>query len=244
MRQVVVLCGGYGRRMGEITGGRQKCLVTVAGRPFLWHVLDAAAVEPTIDEIVLLAAHEAARVEEFAEHWHRANGQVSRVRVVAEQVAAGPVAALRAAADSLAPQFLLLLGDVLPPPGEDLRDRLSATAHETGADAVMLTAPVSAGYDPGNVLAEGARVTRYGAAATGELIDRGVRWMRADVVTDVAGDDDARFFGTLARQGRLAHHRVDDKIVEVGTPQRWSIADALLSDRGGPASGDRAEGSR
>lgn len=246
MRQVVALCGGYGRRMREVTGGGQKCLVPVAGRPFLAHVLDAALASAVpqrpVEEIVLLAAHESARIEEFAGRWQPATGVAPRIRVVAEQVAAGPVAALRAAADVLAPQFLLLLGDVLPPPVAGLPERLAATARQTGADAVMLTAPVRAGYDPGNVLADGANVTHYGAATAGELIDRGVRWLRRDTVTEVAGDDDARFFGTLARQGRLAHHRVDDPIVEVGTPERWSRADALLSGQDGSPTGARPTG--
>jgi GTP:adenosylcobinamide-phosphate guanylyltransferase len=40
--RLVVLCGGLGTRMASVTIA-QKCLVQVAGRPFLGHVLDAAA---------------------------------------------------------------------------------------------------------------------------------------------------------------------------------------------------------
>ncbi|MCP4809307.1 MAG: NTP transferase domain-containing protein [Proteobacteria bacterium] len=37
--QVIILCGGYGTRMGSVTGTLPKPMVDVAGRPLLWHVM-------------------------------------------------------------------------------------------------------------------------------------------------------------------------------------------------------------
>ena len=48
----IVLCGGLGARLGDLTRDTPKPLITVAGRPFLAHVLDQLVVAP-IDEIVM-----------------------------------------------------------------------------------------------------------------------------------------------------------------------------------------------
>lgn len=50
--KVIVLCGGLGARLGDLTRDTPKPLITVAGRPFLAHVLDQLVVAP-IDEIVM-----------------------------------------------------------------------------------------------------------------------------------------------------------------------------------------------
>ena len=39
MLQVVILCGGYGTRMGAVTGTRPKPMVPVGPHPLLWHVM-------------------------------------------------------------------------------------------------------------------------------------------------------------------------------------------------------------
>lgn len=39
--KVVLLCGGKGTRLGELTGGRlPKPLVAIGGRPIIWHIMD------------------------------------------------------------------------------------------------------------------------------------------------------------------------------------------------------------
>ncbi len=37
--QTVILCGGYGTRMGSVTGTTPKPMVSVGGMPLLWHVM-------------------------------------------------------------------------------------------------------------------------------------------------------------------------------------------------------------
>ncbi|MBB5868326.1 NDP-sugar pyrophosphorylase family protein [Allocatelliglobosispora scoriae] len=222
MTQLVIPCGGYGTRMSSVTSTRQKCLVEVAGRPFLAHVLDVA-VQPPVDRVLLLAAYRADEVDDFATAWAAAHPGI-RVDVLAEEVAAGPVAALRSAAEQLDEEFLLVLGDVRPPIGQDLWADLAGVADTTGAAAVMMTAPVSAGRDPGNVIPDGPWVTRYDKASGGPLVDRGVRFLRRRALDEQAGDGDQQFFGGLSARRMLAHHRVDQQIIEVGTPDRWQHA--------------------
>lgn len=52
--KVIVLCGGLGTRLGELTRRTPKPMLEVAGRPFIAHVLDRLCV-PGVDGIVLAA---------------------------------------------------------------------------------------------------------------------------------------------------------------------------------------------
>lgn len=52
--KAIVLCGGLGKRLGAITLNTPKPMLSVAGRPFIAHVLDKLCV-PNIDGIVLAA---------------------------------------------------------------------------------------------------------------------------------------------------------------------------------------------
>ena len=74
MRQVVVLCGGAGTRLRQITRGSQKCMVEVAGAPFLAHVLGVVD-QWKPDEVLLLVSHHAEQVIAFAASSERRQGQ-------------------------------------------------------------------------------------------------------------------------------------------------------------------------
>jgi len=221
--QLVVLCGGRGTRMASIVGGDQKCLVPVAGRPFLDHVLDAAA-RPPVDRVLLLAGHRADEITAYA--------RARAVQVHTEAEPHGTIAALRDAADLLDDEFLLALGDVQPPVGRDLWTELSARAAETGAAAVMALAPEEASLDQGNVEVEGPWITRYDKAIAGPYVDRAVRFLTRTALRTQQGAHDQEFFGGLATRRQLAHHVLPGRIVEVGTPERWEHANRVLADQG------------
>ncbi|WP_078883878.1 NTP transferase domain-containing protein [Streptomyces sp. NRRL S-340] len=238
MSQVVVLCGGLGTRMTSVSGPGQKCMVPVAGRPFLGHVLDRVA-DPPVDDILLLAGHAAAAVQEFAGTWcrprppsrngTRASWAAPRTTVFVESAPAGPIGALRQAADHLDDEFLLVLGDVLPPDRAGLWLHLSRALHETGAAAVMGVATEARSRDQGNVTVRGPWVTRYDKTAAAPYIDRGIRFLRRDALARHPGDLDGPFFGSLAERGELAQWSCDEPIVEIGTPERWRAACAALA---------------
>ncbi|POX63584.1 hypothetical protein C3492_10605 [Streptomyces sp. Ru62] len=251
MSQLVVLCGGIGTRMASVTGAGQKCTVPVAGRPFLGHVLDRAA-RPPVDHVLLLAGHAAGQVRDFARAWRPplpcpgAGGSPAppRVDVLVEAAPAGPVGALREAMPHLDEEFLLVLGDVLPPDRADLYEVLTRTLHRTRARAVMAVAPESRSRDQGNVSIAGPWITRYAKGPALPYIDRGVRFLRRSALRSEAGDSDVPFFGALAAGRRLTHWICDEPIIEVGTPDRWRHACAALTGPPpGPSSAhSRAEG--
>lgn len=237
MSQVVVLCGGLGTRMASVTGSGQKCMTPVAGRPFLHHVLDRV-VSTSVDNLLLLAGHAAESVEAFARTWqhpvtsspkdgeHQATPHTT---VFVESIPSGPIGALRAAIAHLDDEFLLVLGDVLPPQQTDLWQSLSNSLHDTGAQAVMAVAPQTRSHDQGNVRIQGPWITHYDKTIDAPHIDRGVRFLRKETLGYHPGNHDGPFFGSLADRGELAQWHCDQPIVEIGTPDRWKSACSALA---------------
>ena len=67
--KAIVLCGGLGTRLGDMTRETPKPLIHVAGRPFLAHVLDQLAIAP-IDEIILAVSFQWQKVRaEIGDSW-------------------------------------------------------------------------------------------------------------------------------------------------------------------------------
>jgi D-glycero-alpha-D-manno-heptose 1-phosphate guanylyltransferase len=59
--EAIVLCGGFGTRLGTITRNTPKPLLQVAGRPFLAHVLDKLCV-PEVNGFILATGFKAEQV--------------------------------------------------------------------------------------------------------------------------------------------------------------------------------------
>ena len=63
--KAIVLCGGLGKRLGELTRHTPKPMVKVAGRPFIAHVLDRLCVSG-IEGIVLASGFASHKLNCFA----------------------------------------------------------------------------------------------------------------------------------------------------------------------------------
>lgn len=77
--KVVLLCGGQGTRIGEVTGGvLPKPLVPVAGRPIVWHIMDSFARQGFAD-FVICTGHLGDKIKEFFYNYrvHNADMRVS-----------------------------------------------------------------------------------------------------------------------------------------------------------------------
>jgi glucose-1-phosphate cytidylyltransferase len=72
--KVVLLCGGKGSRLGEITAGHKpKPLVEINGRPILWHLMQSYARQGFSD-FILCAGHLSWQIKDyFVNYQHRSN---------------------------------------------------------------------------------------------------------------------------------------------------------------------------
>lgn len=107
LAQAVILCGGLGTRLGELTSTTPKPMLMVAGRPFLEHLIQEVA-RYGIGRITLLAGRFGEKIRDAYD------GRVlfgARIEVLIEPEPLGTGGALRFAAPSLDPVFLLMNGD-------------------------------------------------------------------------------------------------------------------------------------
>lgn len=74
--KVVLLCGGKGTRLGEITGGKlPKPLVEINGRPILWHIMNSFARQG-FTEFVLCAGYKSEMIKQYFLHSRMYGGDV------------------------------------------------------------------------------------------------------------------------------------------------------------------------
>ena len=107
IRQAVILAGGKGTRLGEITRKVPKPMLPIAGRPFLDYLLEMVE-RHGYEDILLLAGH-LGEVLEAAYDGRRIGG--ATIRVMREKVPLGTAGALTVARDALDPRFLMMNGD-------------------------------------------------------------------------------------------------------------------------------------
>jgi D-glycero-D-manno-heptose 1,7-bisphosphate phosphatase len=108
--QCVILLGGAGTRLGDLTRDTPKPLLPVGGKPFV-EVLVDEAVRRGFRNILFLAGYKAAIVETFVDSIRSKLPGDRSVRVSAEPEPAGTGGALTHAFDLLDNRFLLLNGD-------------------------------------------------------------------------------------------------------------------------------------
>ena len=65
--KAIVLCGGLGTRLGDLTRSTPKPILPVAGKPFLGHVLDQIILA-SIDEIILAVSFEWEKIKVMIGH--------------------------------------------------------------------------------------------------------------------------------------------------------------------------------
>ncbi|MFH1462576.1 MAG: sugar phosphate nucleotidyltransferase [bacterium] len=107
--KVLILAGGRGKRLGEMSKEKNKCMIEIEGKPLIAHSLDCA-VQTDVSEIVILVGHMA---EEIINTFGN-NYQGKRVKYVFQSEQKGLVHAIECAKDSLAGEdFMLMLGDEL-----------------------------------------------------------------------------------------------------------------------------------
>ena len=104
--KVVILCGGLGTRLGELTKDIPKPMIPVAGRPYLEYVIESF-LERDFREFVLLTGY---RGDVIEEHFATSPLQFEFSR---EEKPLGTGGALLQARPLLGERFLLTYGDVL-----------------------------------------------------------------------------------------------------------------------------------
>lgn len=109
LSQAVILCGGLGTRLGELTASTPKPMLPVAGRPFLDHLIQEVA-RYGFSRVTLLAGQFGAQVQAAYDGRHL-SGLAIDVVIEPSPMGTGGALAVAEAVGRLDPEFLLMNGD-------------------------------------------------------------------------------------------------------------------------------------
>jgi len=225
--QAVILAGGMGTRLREITGDTlPKPLVPVNGRPLLDHHLTHLA-QNGVTSVVLLTGFGGDQIESFCGDGSRWN---LHVRCIRESVPRGTAGAVFDALDQLDERFLVVYGDTV----FDFDAQRMGTHHlQAHADATIFLHPNDHPHDSDLVEVDDAdRVLRFHPyphppdANLPNLVNAGVYILERSALTGLAHlpakpDFGKHVFAQMLAQGRfLLGYRSPEYVKDAGTPER------------------------
>jgi NDP-sugar pyrophosphorylase family protein len=229
--KLAVLAGGLASRLRPITETIPKCLVEVAGEPFLGHQLRRFRAQGW-QRVVLLTGHLGEQIESFvaSRDWGL---DIAFARDGASPLGTG--GALRHALPLLGEEFGVTYGDSWLEEDPVLAWQAFRLS---GLPALMAVVHNRDRWDASNVSFDGARVTRHDKSARGqagiEWVDWGLSFFKAEALHDVPTSqvfDLAALTGRLAREGRLAGFAMATPFLEIGQPEGLAATDAHLRRR-------------
>ncbi len=107
MKQAVILAGGKGTRLKEISGNLPKPMVSVLGKPLLQHIIERC-VEYSISDIKLLISYKKEIIEDY---FGDGDQYGAKIQYIVEDTPRGTAGALVDALPELNEEFLVAYGD-------------------------------------------------------------------------------------------------------------------------------------
>jgi len=232
--QCVILAGGLGTRIRSVSTEVPKCLISVAGKPFIAWQLDWLR-DQGITEIVLCIGHLGSQVREFV-----GDGEAFGLRVTyvdEGESLRGTAGALRMAldADVLAPWFFVLYGDsYLRVPVKEVAKKFL----KMGVSALMTVFQNAGKWEESNVIFNGEIVEKYekNSIAPPEdmvYVDYGLLVLKREIIRNRVGStsisDLAPILNSLSLEGSMAGFEATERFFEIGTPEGLDALEEHLS---------------
>ncbi len=217
MPPVVILAGGLGTRLGELTKSVPKALIEVNGEPFITHQLRLLK-RNGVDRVVLCVSHLGEMIRDFV-------GDGSSFDLRVEYSYDGPVllgtaGAIRQARPLLAERFFILYGDSYLPCDFGA---VAASFTASGKSGLMTVFRNAGKWDTSNVEYSDGRIISYDKkhrTPRMEFIDYGLGMLHSKVldrVPDGLPFDLAQLYQELLTQDRLAAFEVKVRFYEIGS---------------------------
>ena len=214
---VVILAGGLATRLGDIARTQPKCMVDVAGQPFLFHQLHLL-YEQGIRQAIICLGH-------LGEQVVQAVGQGSAFGLEIQYSFDGPTlvgtaGAIRHALPLLPDQFFVLYGDsYLTCPFQAVQAAFQAS----GKLSLMTVFENDQQWDTSNVEFQNHRILAYDKISrTPEMkhIDYGLGLFSRSVFEAIPEDrpmDLASLYQDMLRRDQLAAFEIFERFYEIGS---------------------------
>ena len=222
MPQVVILAGGLGTRLGDLTKHQPKSLIEVAGQPILSHILDWVSEQGCNRALVLTGHHG----EQFDGFLH----QGIDLTFVKEQQQLGTGGALWNARDHLEDEFILLWGDDYHP----IQYAPLVNLHREGSSKLTMT--VTTEHHDKNLHHQDGRLVHY--AKDGDVpkefngYEAGTSIVRKSVVEAFGKEGKWSWEKTVypAMSKDIYVHIDNTKFWDMGTPERLERLEGFFNE--------------
>jgi D,D-heptose 1,7-bisphosphate phosphatase len=221
--QAVILAGGLGARLGELTKDVPKPLLPVAGRPFIDYVI-ANLARYGIEDIVLSTGYLSHAFDTFlaGRTWLGPYGNPVGVRNLVESQPAGTAGALKLHGAELDERFLLLNGDTFF--DCDLAEVLSTAERLAPGEALLAVREVPDAGRYGSIRLDGNRITSFQEKSTEgrRLINSGVAALTPECLSPVHAlpcSIERDIYPALASTGRLKGIVQTGYFIDIGLPE-------------------------
>jgi len=232
---VAILAGGLATRLGPLTERVPKSLLSVAGRPFIFHQLEMLR-DQGVERVVLCVGHLGEQIQAAVGDGATPGLTVGYSFDGDELLGTG--GALKQALPLLGSEFFVLNGDSYLPCSLAAVQRAYQIAHRP---ALMTVLRNDNRWDRSNVLfRDGALLAydKHAPRADMRHIDFGLSVLSRSAFAQYLGAriiDLADILRDLSRSGQLAAYEVTERFYEVGSLQGLKDAEEYLSQRPGSA---------
>lgn len=220
--QVVVLVGGLGTRLGELTGNMPKPMVGVHGKPFFLYMLELLKWHG-FRQFHFCIGYQGKAIKKYF-----GNGDKFGVHITYssdETKLLGTAGALRNALAMLEEDFLLIYGDSYMDIGyNELVYRYIQLKKQGHKKAIMAIFQNNDRYDKSNVLFKNGRIIAYdkkNPTPDMQHIDYGISVLNKKLIAGIPRDqvaDLASLYNKTAREGSVAAYPIRKRFYEIGTP--------------------------
>jgi N-acetyl-alpha-D-muramate 1-phosphate uridylyltransferase len=229
MLPVAILAGGLGSRIHPLTKNRPKALLSIGGRPFIFHQLELLRKQGA-DQVVLCLGHFGEQVVAAVGNGRQFGLSIQYSFDGDELLGTG--GALRKALPLLGDSFFVLNGDSYL--------RCSLTGIQSAFElaqrpALMTVLRNDSRWDRSNVVFRNGEVIEYDKTSWRSdmtYIDFGMSVLSRNVFSPYGETriiDLAQIYMELSKSGRLAAVEVSDRFYEVGSPQGIQDMETYLS---------------
>jgi NDP-sugar pyrophosphorylase family protein len=230
---VVILAGGLGKRLQAVTGGSQKILAEIDGRPFISILIDYIAAQGA-KRFILCTGHDADHVQSVLKDAHPGLTLVFSK----EEEPLGTGGAIKQGSLLVqSPMFLALNGDCFCVVDYNV---LVSAHQQRNAKATIAITKLEDAREYGTIeVDEQKRITAFKEkqpVAQSAFINTGTYCLNRDIFNVGVGSKPTQkfsieydFFPHLVGKGFYAFE-VENKFIDIGTPDRYSWAKEHLKN--------------
>ena len=232
MLPVAILAGGLATRLRPMTDRVPKALLSIAGRPFIFHQLGLLKNQG-IDRVVLCVGHLGEQVEALVGDGRNLGLVIQYSFDGIELLGTG--GALKKALPLLGDDFFVLNGDSYLPCS---LARIQSAYESAGRPALMTVLRNECRWDKSNVLFENGELIEYDKKSPRfdmRHIDFGLSVLSKHVFSqyrESTAFDLADIYRALSKAGQVAAVEVSERFYEIGSPQGIKDTEEFLAHEG------------